>query len=96
MKFCSKCGTAVADEDILCPVCGSMISLDNGQQRNGYNGYHQVEPVHRILSALMPIYGFGYWYMKRREDPEKAACCLRIAAISAAIYFVLSIFTAFI
>ena len=95
MKFCPKCGTAVADEDLFCSNCGYAFGFGNANQRNGY-GSSQVEPQHRILSAVMPIYGFAYWYMKRREDPEKAECCFRIAAISAAIYFALSVFAMFI
>ena len=93
MKFCPKCATAVADEDIFCPLCGHALGLEG--ERRGY-GRSQVEPQHRILSAVMPIYGFAYWYVKRREDPAKAECCFRIAAISAAIYFALSVFAMFI
>ena len=104
MKFCPKCGTAVSDEVIFCPQCGCAIDYGNngnngnaygfggynrGRYNNGYYGNGELEQIHSVLSALLPIYGFAYWFMKRREDPEKAEKCLRIAGISMAVYFLL-------
>ena len=93
MKFCQRCGTAVAEEVIFCPNCGYAIDIGNnvqGHQGYYYGGGGRVEPAHLILSAVMPIYGFCYWFIKRMQDPEKAQVCLKISSVAFLIYFALT------
>lgn len=52
MKYCTKCGTQLNDDAIVCPNCGDGIQRDNIQQNSGETTYgHQVTYNYNQQSA---------------------------------------------
>ena len=87
MKYCSKCGTELVDEAIVCPNCGCTVE-----------GYAPAQPAVEdkvsvglcVLSAFIPLFGIIYWPLKHKETPKKAKACGITAIISWVVSFILS------
>ena len=88
MKYCSKCGTELVDEAIICPNCGCAVE-----------GYAPVQPAVEdkvsvglcVLAAFIPLFGFIYWPLKHKETPKKAKACGITAIIAWVVSFIFSI-----
>ena len=71
MKYCSKCGKELSDEEIWCPTC------------DAYNGSRKVDPRIDtvsvplcVASGCFPWLAIIYWALKRDEYPKRARACL--------------------
>jgi uncharacterized membrane protein YvbJ len=90
MKYCSKCGTELVDEAVICPNCGCAVE-----------GSAPAKPAEEdkasaglcVLSVLIPLFGIIYWAVKHKDTPKKAKACGIAAIISWVAGFVLSMFS---
>lgn len=53
MKYCSHCGSQVADEAVICPNCGCKV--EGGSSSNG--SYSGISIVGFVLAFIMPVIG---------------------------------------
>ena len=87
MKYCSKCGTELVDEAVICPNCGCAVE-----------GFEPAKPAEEdkasvglcVLSVLIPLFGIIYWAVKHKATPKKAKACGIAAIISWVASFVFS------
>lgn len=101
MKHCQRCGQAAFDDAVFCSRCGSALphadNLYNPFGNPFSDGFYEepLELSHKVLSFVMPIYGFAYWFFKRMESPSKARSAMKIALISVVLDFALIFFLSF-
>ena len=50
MKYCSKCGSEIADEAVVCPKCGCAV--DNVKTSSSGNGIKTATKVFLVLSCV--------------------------------------------
>ena len=102
MKHCPRCGQSAFDDASFCSRCGSALprfdNTCNPFSTPFSDGYYEgpLELSHKVLSFLMPIYGFAYWFFKRMESPWKARTAMKVALISIGLYFAMIFFLSFL
>ena len=88
MKYCSKCGTSMKDDDNFCPVCGAPTVATFSNQAQSYNQvpyyqtYNQYSPYIdknsvglNILSFCFPIVGLILYITNIDKKPIEAKGC---------------------
>lgn len=85
--FCSKCGTEISDEAVVCVHCGNAIAQPETKPETPVVE-DKVSIGFCILSFFIPLFGVIYWALKYKETPRKAKAC----GITAIVSWVLNIF----
>lgn len=89
--FCSKCGTEISDEAVVCVHCGCAVTPAQSTVATPVAEEDKVSIGFCILSFLVPLFGIIYWALKYKETPKKAKACGITAIVSWVASFVFSI-----
>ena len=100
MKYCTKCGTQLADDAKFCSSCGAAQSV-TGNYQYRYNDQPQNRPVtpavndsksfgFALLGFFVPIVGLILYLMWKDETPLRAKSAGKGALVSV-IFAVLAI-----
>lgn len=102
MKYCSKCGIPMKDDDNFCPACGTPTVATFSNQTQSYNqapynpAYNPYSPYVdknsvglNILSFCFPIVGLILYLVNKDKKPTEAKGCGKWALISFCINLVL-------
>ncbi len=87
MKYCSKCGKEIFEEEVYCPDCGCAVVNTTTPQESEND---QVSIGLCVISALFSLFGFIYWAVKHKETPKRARACGITAIIAWAVSYVFS------
>ena len=88
MKYCSKCGTPMKDDDNFCPACGIPTVAPFSNQAQSYNQipYYQTYNQYsqytdknsvglNVLSFCFPIVGLILYIINKDKKPIEANGC---------------------
>lgn len=95
MKFCSKCGSQINDNDNFCPMCGTPVVKEfSNQSYYNHNNYltHNTDENSvglNILSFCIPIVGLVLYIVLKDKEPIKAKGCGKWTLISFIINLIL-------
>lgn len=82
MKYCNHCGKEIADEAVVCPICGCQVpSVAKDVAGIGL----------KVLSFLFPIIGLILWLVYHDQYPMRAKAIAKFALIGFAVGVVFSI-----
>lgn len=85
MKYCQNCGSAMVNEDAVCPQCGiSQVPVTEPIQRDDDEG---SKIGYGILGFFIPVVGLVLYILWKKEKPATA----KAAGKGALISFVLGI-----
>lgn len=90
MKVCPFCNNEVYEEEMICPTCG--YQFDQQQQNQYIPNAVQEDKVSVwlvVLSFLIPLVGFIYWGVKKKDRPKNANACGIAGLIGFVINFLL-------
>ena len=88
MKYCSRCGEGMDDQNMICARCGCKLATpvpDTNKKTD------QSSILLCILSALIPLFGLIYWQVMYYKAPIKATECGMTAIISIPFHIGLAI-----
>ncbi|MBQ8496486.1 MAG: zinc-ribbon domain-containing protein [Clostridia bacterium] len=85
--FCSKCGTEISDEAVICVHCGASVGQPETKPEAPV-AEDKVSIGFCILAFFIPLFGVIYWALKYKETPKKAKAC----GITAIVSWVLNLF----
>ena len=71
--FCKNCGKDIAADAKFCPSCGTTVAGEAAQPVAPQPAKVEGEKATgmAILGFLIPIVGVIYYFVKRKENPEK-------------------------
>ncbi len=84
MKFCQHCGKEIMNQAVICPHCGCSAPIENNKTALSKD---EVNFGFCLLSFLIPLFGYIFWYLKRNETPKNAYANGKVALFSSALYF---------
>lgn len=98
MKFCTKCGSQIADDSKFCSNCGAQQSPDYNQQ-SYYNQYNQNTAKPQVndyksfgfalLGFFVPVVGLILYLVWKDETPLKAKSAGKGALVAAILWIIL-------
>lgn len=91
MKYCTKCGAQMQDNDFACSQCGFSANQGQGAPNQGYNpnynqgynqGYNQnyndaPSTGYAVLGFFIPIVGLILYFVEKDKTPLKAKSALK-------------------
>ncbi len=98
--FCSKCGTEISDEAVICVHCGASVTPANSNPTPPAPAKPQKEDKVSIglciLSFFIPLFGIIYWALQSKETPKKAKACGITGIVSWVLSFIFSFIFSFV
>ena len=90
MKECPFCKNEVYEGEMVCPTCGYQFQPEQPNQYRPVKVEEDKVSVWLvILSFLIPLVGFIYWGVKKKDRPKNANACGIAGLIGFAINFFL-------
>ena len=93
--FCSKCGTEISDEAVVCVHCGCAVAPTETKPEKPAEE-DKVSIGFCILSFFVPLFGIIYWALKYKETPKKAKACGITGIVSWVLSFIFSFVFSFV
>ena len=95
MKYCSHCGTEVADEAYVCPNCGCKIA-----QSGSGASLSPLSIAGFVLAFIIPLIGLIVSIVARNnardEDDEKSAGFAKAGIVVSAIFIAIYVLLIFV
>ncbi len=86
MKYCSKCGNPLADNDRFCGACGTSVEhTEHATSKSLINEEEHANAGLKVVSFLFPIVGLILYLVWMDEHKTKAKECGKMALISVCI-----------
>lgn len=89
MKYCSKCGSPLSDDDRFCGVCGNSTEYTEHKTTEPSKKVEEKEEHAnaglKVVSFLFPIVGLILYLVWMDEHKTKAKECGKMALISVCI-----------
>lgn len=88
MKYCSKCGNPLADNDKFCGACGTSSEYTESKEHETSKTEEKEEHANaglKVVSFLFPIVGLILYLVWMDEHKTKAKECGKMALISVCI-----------
>ena len=98
MKYCTKCGSPIADDSKFCSNCGAQQTAAYNQQPyyNQYNQHTATPQVNdyksfgfALLGFFVPIVGLILYLVWKDETPLKAKSAGKGALVAAILWIIL-------
>ena len=90
MKYCSKCGSEILDEAVVCVKCGCAIPKTVYQNNTVVEDKADTALI--VLCVLFPVVGLILWAIKNSDSPKAARTYGITALIAVGVEIIIGAF----